>query len=47
MTQCIYITVFIEHLWGVQFFNIIIIDNATANLLAHYFELFLGITDIV
>lgn len=41
-----HITIFVEHLCGVQFFNIIIINNAAAELLAHYFELFLRIRDV-
>lgn len=46
VTQCIYITVLVEHLWGVQLPNITITNNAAAGLLAHCFELFLRITDI-
>lgn len=40
-----HITVFVECLCGVQFFNTIIINNAAAKL-AHYFELFFRIRDI-
>lgn len=41
-----YIIIFVEYLCGVQFFNIIIINNVVVEFFVYYFELFFRIRDV-